>query len=87
MPFMQLIYNAALVILVFMGLGIILQIIRPRMVIFFLMFLLFLPYLFSAVSGSFQSLFAAGLSWKGWLIAICVGLVALRMILNSIFRR
>ncbi len=87
MSFMELIQSTAPVILVFMGLGIILRVIRPRMVIFFLMFLLFLPYLFSAVSGSFQSLFSAGLSWKGWLIAICVGLVALRLITNSIFRR
>ena len=87
MPFMELIQSTAPVILVFMGLGIILRVIRPRMVIFFLMFLLFLPYLFSAVSGSFQSLFSAGLSWKGWLIAICVGLVALRLTINSIFRR
>lgn len=87
MSFMELIQSTAPVILVFMGLGIILRVIRPRMVIFFLMFLLFLPYLFSAVSGSFQSLFSAGLSWKGWLIAICVGLVTLRLITNSIFRR
>jgi len=83
----QLIQAAAPVVLVIMGIGIMFGLVRPRSVIFFLLCLLFLPFLFSAVTGTFRSIFSAEASWKVWLIGIGVGLIALRLLLNRLFRR
>lgn len=84
---MEMIQAAAPVVLVFMAIGIMFGLIRLQSVVFFLLALLFLPFLFSAVSGSVQSVFSTQHSWKVWLVLIAAGLIALRLLLNRVFRR
>ena len=83
----QLVQAAAPVVLVIMAIGIMFGLVRPRSVIFFLLCLLFLPFLFSAVSGTFKAAFSGGHSWKAWLIGIGVGLIVLRLLPDRVFRR
>ena len=65
--------------------GVIFGVVRIRSVLFFLLFLLLLPFLFSSIIQGLSS-GISHLSWKGWIIAIFVCLVAGRLILNR-FRR
>jgi hypothetical protein len=83
----SLINALAPVILVFMGFGIMFGIVRLRSVGFFLLFLLLLPFLASAITQSLKAGLSSGVSWKAWLVIIFIGLVALRLFIDRVFRR
>jgi hypothetical protein len=84
---MEQLQPLAIVIMVLIGYGIMFQVIRPKAIWYFILFLIFLPFLTSAFRGSLENLFGLQLSWKGWLIAILVVLIGLRLIIDRLFRR
>lgn len=85
-----LVYTAAPLIFVLMGLGVIVGVVKPHKVLWIVLFLLLLPYLASSFTGCLghaSTHASVHFTWKEWLIAGVVGLVALRLILDAIFRR
>lgn len=77
----------ALLIMVLLGFGVIFQVVRPRAVWFFVIFLLFLPTLISSIKNVGGNLLEANFSWKEWAIVVFVVLVGLRIVIHRIFGR
>lgn len=77
----------ALLGMVLLGFGVMFRVVRPRAVFFFVLFLLFLPTLFSVVKGFGGGLLDIHLSWQAWLILILVVLIGLRVFIDCTFRR
>jgi hypothetical protein len=56
-------------------------------VFFFVLFLLFLPTLFSVIKGFGDGLLGIHFSWQTWLILILVVLIGLRVFIDCTFRK
>lgn len=84
---MEFIQSFALVGMVLLGFGIIFRVVRPRAVIFFILFLLFFPVLLSVIKGFGVGLLGSHLSWQAWLVIILGILIGLRIFIDRIFRR
>jgi len=74
-------------IMVVLAFGIMFRVVRIRSVLFFLLFLMLLPFIGSAISQAFESSFSSGLSWRTWLIMAFIVLITLRLFLDRVFRR
>ncbi len=83
----SLINSLAPVIMVFLAFGIIFGVVRLKSVLFFLLFLMLLPFLGSAITQTFHAGFSGGVSWKAWLIMGFIVLLALRLFMDRVFRR
>jgi hypothetical protein len=83
----SLINSVAPVIMVVLAFGIIFGVVRLKTVGFFLLFLLLLPFLGSAITQSFRSGMSGGISWKGWLVIGVVLLIGIRLFIDRTFRR
>lgn len=80
------VYSVGPVIMLALAFGVIFGVVRIKSILFFLLFLTLLPFLFSSIAQAFQT-GASGLSWKGWIIVIFVGLVMIRLVMDRGFRR
>lgn len=82
------IFNAlAPIIMLLLAFGIIFGVVRVRSVLFFLLFLMLLPFFASAITQAFSAGFSSHLSWKELMIVIFIGLIALRLFIDRVFRR
>lgn len=79
--------SLAPVILVLLGLGIIFRVVKLKSVGFFLLFLLLLPFMGSAISQFFSSATSGGVSWKLLLVGGLIILIAIRLFLDRVFGR
>jgi len=84
---MEVFQPFALLGMVLLGFGIMFQVVRPRAVWFYVIFLLFLPTLISMVKNLGGNLLDINLSWKEWCIFILVVLVGLRILIHNLFGR
>lgn len=75
------------VILVLLAFGIMFGVVRLKSVGFFLLFIMLLPFLGSAITQAFQAGFAGGVSWKIWLVMGVIVLIAIRLSIDRVFRR
>lgn len=84
---MSFMNSLAPVILVLLGIGVMFRIVRIKSIGFFLLFLLLMPFIGSAISQAFSSATSGGVSWKVLLVAGLVVLIAIRLFLDRVFRR
>ena len=83
----SIINSLAPVIMVLLAFGIIFGLVRVKSVLFFLLFLMLLPFLGSAITQTFQSGLSGGVSWKVLLVMGLFVLIAFRLIIDRVFRR
>ena len=84
---MEVFQSLALLGIVLLGFGVMFQVVRPRAVWFYVIFLLFLPTLISTVKNVGGNLLDIKLSWKEWGGVILVALVGLRIVIHNLFGR
>lgn len=84
---MEILQLLALLIMVLIGYGVMFQVVRPRAIWYFILFLLFLPVLTSVLSGFAANLLGVHMSWQGWVITLLVILIGLRLLIDRLFRR
>lgn len=75
------------VILVLLAFGVMFRVVRLKSVGFFLLFLILLPFIGSAITQAFRSGFSGEVSWKILLIMVVAALIAIRLFIDRVFRR
>lgn len=80
------VYSVAPVIMLALAFGVIFGVVRIKSILFFLLFLMLLPFAFSSIVQVFQG-GVSGLSWKGWIIVLFVGFVVIRLLIDRGLRR
>ena len=83
----SLINSLAPLIMVILAFGIIFRMIRIKSVLFFLLFIMLLPFLGSAITQAVSASFSTISSWKVWLAVVFIGLIAFRLFIDRVFRR
>jgi len=83
----SVINSLAPLIMVVLAFGIIFRVIRIRSILFFVLFLILLPFLGSAVTQAVSASFSGISSWKVWVAVIFIGLIAFRLFIDRVFRR
>ena len=85
---MQLINSLALPVMVLLAFGVMFGVVRIKSILFYLLALLLLPFLFSAISQAFRAGFTSGaMDWKTMLVMIFIGLIVIRLFIDRVFRR
>ena len=83
----SLVNSLAPIIMILLAFGVMFRVVRLKSVGFFLLFMLLLPFLGSAVTQSFKAGISEGLSWKVWMIMGFIALIAGRLFIDRVFRR
>ena len=78
--------SLAPVILVFLTIGVMFKVVQIRSIVFVLLFVFLLPFLISGIVQAFKSCFFSTDSWKAWLVMILIGLIAIRIFIDKVFR-
>lgn len=77
---MEFIQPLAVLGMLLLGFGVMFRIVRPGTVVFFALFLFFIPTLLSTLIGGH-------LSWQAWLVITLVILIGLRIFIDRTFRK
>lgn len=83
----SLVNSLAPLIMVILAFGIIFRMIRIKSVLFFLLFIMLLPFFGSAITQAVSASFSTISSWKVWLAVVFIGLIAFRLFIDRVFRR
>lgn len=89
MRIIEILNALALPIMVLLSLGVIIGVVKIRSILFYIIALLLLPFVLSAISQTFSAgvSYSRTMSWKMWAITIFIGLIVVRLIIDRVFRR